>query len=270
MKKQTELETKVGIFVLAGLALILGGILILGSSENFLSSKIRYNAHFPSVDGLISGAKVVIGGIQVGRVDRIFFDMQRKDIQVEFSVSKESSQWIRQNSSAEIATQGVLGDKYLSISPGDTEQPLIPAGSELNNKPTKSLTQFISKGDQLLVNLNNIANSLDHLLKTFETGNRSEIFFQGMATTAKNLSSASEKLNREIEELKLKKISHSLESILEKINNGHGTIGAMINDPSLYDDAKKLVGEVNRNRIIRNLFRRTLKSPEPENKNENN
>lgn len=269
MMKQTELETKVGIFVVAGLTLIMGAILILGSTENFLSTKITYHTHFPNVDGLISGAKVVIGGIQVGKVERIVFDMDTRDIRVELSVSKDSSKWIRKNSTLEIATQGVLGDKYISITPGDTDQPEFEPNSELPNRPTSNLTQFISKGDQLLVNLNNLAISIDRLLKTFETANRSEVFFQSLTNTAKNLSSTSEKLNREVEDLKLKRISQSLESILEKVNNGNGTLGALINDPSLYDDAKKLVGEVNRNRIIRNLVRKTLKDAEAvENKSE--
>lgn len=259
MTKQTELELKVGIFIAAGLALIMGAILILGSNEQFLTSRVKYNAHFPNVDGLIPGAKVVIGGINVGTVQEIIFDMEKKDIRVDFAVSKESAKWIRQDSSVEIATQGVLGDKYISVTPGDASQPEVAAGTELPNRPSKSLSQFISKGDQLMVTLNSLTGSVDRLLKTFEAGNRSETFFQGMASTAKNLSSASEKLNRELDDLRLKRVTHSLDSILEKVNNGNGTLGALLNDPSLYDDAKKLVGEVNRNRIMRNLVRRTIK-----------
>lgn len=270
MNKQTALETKVGFFVITGLTLIMGAILILGSAENFLMSKVQYKSHFPSVDGLTSGAKVVIGGIQVGKVEHIIFDMESRDIRVDISISKESSKWIRKNSSVEIDTQGVLGDKYISIIPGDAEQPELEPGSELPNHPTKNLSQFLSKGDQLLINLNSLTNSLDQLVKGFGTGNRSEIFFQGLATTAKNLSSASEKLNREVDDLKIKKITRSLDSILEKINNGNGTVGALLNDPSLYDNAKKLMGEANRNRIIRNFVRQTLKESESEEKKPEN
>lgn len=259
MAKQVEMEIKVGVFVILGLSLIMIAILILGSTENLLVRKAHYNAHFANVDGLIVGAKVVIGGIHVGTVDRISFDMQKRDIEVDFAVSKESSQWIRQNSTVEISTQGVLGDKYISITPGDPDQALALPGAELPNRPSKSLSQFISKGDQLMVTLNSLSASVDRLFKTFEAGNRSEIFFQGMASTAKNLSSATEKLNQELSDLRLKKVSRNLENILDKINNGNGTLGALLNDPALYDDAKKLIGEVNRNRIMRNLVRKTLK-----------
>lgn len=262
MTKRLEMEVKVGIFVMAGVGLIALAILALGSTENLLSRKVEYNSHFPNVDGLIKGAKVVLGGIQVGTVDKIAFDMETRDIRVDFSVKKDSSAWVRKDSTVEIATQGVLGDKYIAITPGNLDQPPMPTDSEITNRPSKNITQFISKGDQLLANLNNLAITLDRMLKTFESGNRSEIFFQGLATTSKNLASASEKINHEMDNLRIKKILANLEGILEKVNNGTGTLGALVNDPVLYDDAKKLVGEVNRNRIVRNLVRQTIKESE--------
>jgi phospholipid/cholesterol/gamma-HCH transport system substrate-binding protein len=259
MSKQAELEIKVGVFVAAGLGLIMTSILILGSRQNLLASKSHFNSHFPAVDGLIEGAKIVIGGIQVGTVDKISLDLEKRDIRVDFSVSRESANWIRENSTAEIATQGMLGDKYISITAGDPDKSVTASNSEIPYRPGKGLTQFLSKGDQLMVTLNSLATSMDRLVKTFEAGNRSETFFQSLTTTSRNLSSASDKLNRELDDLRLKKISRNLEGILEKINTGNGTLGALLNDPSLYDDAKKLVGEVNRNRIMRNLVRKTLK-----------
>ena len=57
----------------------------------------------------------------------------------------------------------------------------------------------------------------------------------------------------------LKKTIHDVAQIVEKINNGSGTLGALVNDPSLYEDARSLVGGANRNRIIRNLVRKTTK-----------
>ena len=50
-----------------------------------------------------------------------------------------------------------------------------------------------------------------------------------------------------------------MNQIFEKINNGTGTIGALVNDPGLYDEVKALFGGANRNRVIRNLVRQTVK-----------
>jgi phospholipid/cholesterol/gamma-HCH transport system substrate-binding protein len=65
-----------------------------------------------------------------------------------------------------------------------------------------------------------------------------------------------------MDDLKLKKIVKNLESITEKINTGNGTLGALVNDPGLYDNVKALVGQTNRNRILRNLVRQTLRESE--------
>lgn len=262
MAKHVEMEIKVGIFVATGVALLAASILILGSTENLLTRKAIYRSHFTNVDGLITGAKVVLGGIQVGTVDTIAFDSEKRDIRVNFTVAKDSAEWIRADSGVEIATQGVLGDKYIAITPGSLDQAALSPGSEIPNRPSKGLAQFLNKGDQLLVNLNNLAVDLDTLVKNFVKGNRSEMFFQGLTTTSKNLALASEKLNRELDDLRIKKITKNLEGILEKINNGTGTLGALVNDPGLYDNAKKLIGEANRSRIVRNLVRKTIEDAE--------
>ncbi len=260
--KRMETEVKVGFFVSLGLVLIMLAILLLGSAENFLSRKTSYFIHVSNVEGLIQGAKVVLGGVSVGTVQDIKLDNDRRDIRVELAVSQDGASWIHQDATAEIATQGVLGDKFVSILPGNEKLPHLPEKSEIPFVPSKGLTQFLSKGDQLLVTLNSLSGNLDQMVRAFNTGNRSELFFRGMAETSRNLSSATEKINKQLDSLRINKVISNLESITDKINGGTGTVGALINDPSLYDSAKLLVGEANRNRIMRNLVRQTLRDSE--------
>ncbi len=266
MEKNIETEVKVGIFVSIGVGLILLAILILGG-QSLLAQKDHFTAHFTAVDGLIPGTKVTLGGVPVGTVDTIDFNFELHNIQVSFAVIRKSSQWIRTDSTVEIATQGVLGDKYLSINSGSQDQSQLPPGSNIPIRQGKDLSQFLTKGDQLMVTLNSIAISLDHIMKNFDADNRSETFFKGLASTAKNMGQASEKINHELDQIQLKRTITSLSQIFEKINNGTGTIGALINDPALYDQIKALLGGANRNRIIRNLVRQTIKTSE-ENSNQ--
>jgi phospholipid/cholesterol/gamma-HCH transport system substrate-binding protein len=262
MRNTWNLELKVGLFITLGLALILISIIVLGSTESLMTRKNHYHAHFTNVEGLIPGAKVVMGGLQVGTVDEIAFDSSHRDIRVSLQVARAQADWIRGDSAVEIQTQGVLGDKFLTVIRGSDDQAVLPPESELPNRTSAGINQFISKGDQLLVTLQSIAGSMDHLFKTFEANHRSETIFQGMATTAKNLSLTSEKLNQEIADLHLKTVSKNLNGILEKVNNGTGTLGALVNDPGLYDDVKALMGGANRNRVMRNLVRQTIKKNE--------
>ncbi len=265
--KRLEVEVKVGLFVSLGLVLIMLSILILGSTENLMTSQNHYKSRFQNVEGLIQGSKVVLSGIQVGTIEKMEYQGQSYDGQpgsvlVAFSVAKEYSQWIKQGTIAEIQTQGMLGDKYIFLVPGSPDQPTLPNLAEIPGKQSKDISQFVSKGDQLMISLNSIATNLDDLLKNFQSGNRSEMFFQGMASTARNLSLASDKINHQLAGIHLETTQKSLNRILEKIDNGTGTVGQLINDPGLYDDVKAFMGEANQNRIVRNLVRQTIKKSE--------
>ena len=110
-----------------------------------------------------------------------------------------------------------------------------------------------------MTNLNSIASNLDKIVGSLQKNNRADILFESLAQTSRNLSSMSDHLNKEMDGIKLKSSVKNLNGILEKINNGTGTLGALVNDASLYDDVKSLVGGVNRNRIMRNLVRQTIK-----------
>jgi len=269
LAKKTEIELKVGLFVTLGAGLTMLAILVLGSTENLLTKQNKYFVHFANSEGLIVGAKVVLSGLSVGTVENIDYDPAKQNIAVTMAVSKKYGEMMHKDATAEIGTLGLLGDKFITLSPGNPSEGKMPDGGEIPPKVTSGLPQFINKGDALMVTLNSVAASTDKLLKTFESNNRSDTFFQGLASSAKNLSTATEKLNRELDDFHMKAVIKNLNGILEKINDGTGTLGALVNDPGLYDDAKALMGGANRSRIVRNLVRQTIKkneAPEPPSK----
>ncbi len=256
---EKKVEVRVGLFVLAGLAITMISIIVLGGKQSVFTSVNRYRTHFERVDGLVHGAKVTLGGLQVGAVTQISFDPATRGMQVSFSVEKEYATYVRRDSTIEVVTQGVLGDKYLSLNPGDPAQPLIEDSGEIPQGKSNDLSQIITSSDQLVQRLTSTAENLDRILTAFNRGNRAEQFFHSLATTSKNITDLTSRLNEEMSQMKLKSSVNHLNSILEKIDQGRGSMGAFINDPGLYDDAKSLVGQVNRNRIMRNLIRQTIK-----------
>lgn len=262
MPKETEIELKVGLFVSVGVGLILLAILILGGATSMFTRQNHYMMHFPAGDGLITGAKVLLGGISAGTVSEVGFDQEKKNVKVIIAVQRKFESLLREDSQAEIATQGLLGDKFIAISMGTDEAAVLKPESEISVKATKDLAQLLSRSDQLVVTLNRIAGNLDTILASFSTANRSEIFFSGMATTSKNMAQASDRLNKALEEAHLGQIGVRMNSILQKIDRGEGTVGALINDPGMYDDLKSLTGGANRNRVLRNIVRKSIKDSE--------
>lgn len=256
-------EWRAGIFVTLGVALFAIALLTLGGNNRFLNPSQPYFVHFYSVDGLMVGAKVVLSGIHVGTVDDISIDQRTQDVAVKLAIQDRFTQWVREGSTAEMATMGVLGDKFIKLTRGNPDAAALPNGAIIPSGNPKDLSQVLNKGDALLVTLNSIAGGLEKLIKGFEKGNRSERFADNLALSSERLASVSQKMDRELDKLQLSDAIKNLNSILQKINDGQGTLGALINDPALYDDAKALVGGANRSRIVRNLVRQTIKNQEP-------
>src|SRR5690606_15290283 len=162
-------------------------------------------------------------GIPVGTVNEVEYDPENKNVRIEIGVDKDYAQHVVEGSQVEIMTQGVLGDKYVAIHPGSGNTPL-PEGAEIPNLPTSDMSAFISKRDQLMANLNSATESLNRILRALEKGNRIDTIADGLASTSKNLAAFTQGL----EGKNLNKTTRHLGDILEKINNGSGTLGALV------------------------------------------
>ncbi len=251
MRDNRVKDFKVGIFVTMGVAFSMVTILVLGGTESLFTRKISYRTHFPTANGVLGGSKVVLSGLPVGTVTEVEYNPEGKNVLMEMTIQRQYSKYVTDGTTVEILTQGVLGDKYLAINPGEGSAP-IPEDGEIPNLPVQDMSAFIDKGDQLMANLNLTVGSLNRILGSLEKGNRID-------TIANNLAAASKGFADVANSKSLSRSTKSLADILEKVENGTGTLGALVNDPGLYEDARALVGGANRNRIVRNLVRKTAK-----------
>lgn len=118
MKKPT-LETAVGLFVIAGL-LCIGYLTIkLGKMELIGDNYYTLQARFQSVSGLTLGGRVEIAGVQVGTVDAIRLDPDRQIAVLSMKIEKDVV--LTDDVIASIKTSGLIGDKYVKLSPGGSD-----------------------------------------------------------------------------------------------------------------------------------------------------
>lgn len=262
MNNRLDTDIKVGLFVITATALLMASVFFLGGMDGLFVSKTQYHSLFKKSDGLMIGTKVQLNGIKAGLVDRIEFDKKSNRVRVSYTVQKQFSEWVRLDSMVEVLTQGMLGDKYLSISAGSLDKDELSSGSRIPVKEGKAISEMIAEGGDLMGSLNRIAMSLERILGTLEQKDRGERIFEGLANTATQMDEITKTLNAEFKGIQMKEAVAHLKSILAKIDQGNGTVGALINDPALYDDAKSLIGGMNRNRIMRNLVRQTIRESE--------
>jgi len=120
--KKYALETWVGVFVLAGLLCVAYLTVKLGKVDISDSDYYAVEAVFGDVSGLVRGAWVEISGVRVGKVDAIDLDPKTKTARVRLKIRNEVA--LTDDVIASIKTSGLIGDKYVKLSPGGAGVPL--------------------------------------------------------------------------------------------------------------------------------------------------
>jgi phospholipid/cholesterol/gamma-HCH transport system substrate-binding protein len=137
--KKTEIS--VGIFMIMGMACLVYLSVNLGSVELFGSNVYTIDATFGSIEGLEPGASVEIAGVPVGKVKRI--TLEENNALVKMEIKKGTK--ISDDTIASIRTKGVIGDKFVKLSPGGSEDLLEDSDSLMDTESAISLEELISK-----------------------------------------------------------------------------------------------------------------------------
>ena len=124
--RKLGVETAVGLFLVVGI-LCLGYLSIrLGKLELVGGDDVPVTAEFSTVAGLKQGANVEIAGVEVGKVDAI--DIRDYKAVVRMRVRRGLR--LQEDTIASVRTRGLIGDKYINLSPGASDQ-LIPPGGKI-------------------------------------------------------------------------------------------------------------------------------------------
>jgi len=138
--RRFDIEFAVGLFVLAGI-LSLGYLSIkLGKMEVIGGGGYEIQAMFSNSGGLKTGASVVISGVEVGRVKSISLE----DYQAKVVMVLPQDIKIQEDAIASIKTKGLIGEKYVEITPGASDIVLKPGERIRDTQPAVDLEQLIS------------------------------------------------------------------------------------------------------------------------------
>ena len=142
MKKGTT-ETAVGIFVLIGI-LCTGYLAVkLGRMEWFGQNYYTVDAYFTSVTGLKPGAVVELAGVQVGQVAAIDLDTKSDMARVGLKIQKGIV--VRDDVIASVKTEGLIGDKFIKLTPGGAGTPLENGGTIMDTESALDIEELLSK-----------------------------------------------------------------------------------------------------------------------------
>lgn len=265
MKNQKAINFRVGLFVIIAICVLSTIVFLLGGEQNYFEKSYTLRTSFKNTAGLIKGAAVRLSGVRIGAVTDLGFakdPVGDKVINVTMLVNKQGMSRLNPDSRATIKTEGLLGDKFIEILPGQ-EPPLtdLPDNLIIQSQTPIEFASIIGQSGDLITNVISISKSLDKIVKGIGEGKNLENINQTIASVKassealqKNMEaiaqgdgilntmiygpkdSSGEKL-KENTLIRLNRTVAKLDTLLNQINNGNGAIGAL-----LYDE--KLTGEI--------------------------
>jgi phospholipid/cholesterol/gamma-HCH transport system substrate-binding protein len=204
-------EQRVGLFFLGGILLFVGFIEATVGSGLF-SRGYRVWAEFPDVQGLTTGAQVRVAGVKAGAVRAI--ELQPDRVRVGMDIRRDVE--LHEDAVARLDFQALSGARFVTIDRGSASRPRIGPDATLRSESAAGISQMVDELDKVGRSLRDLSDSLnenqDRLLKT--VSEMLEENRQGLHQTVENLG-----------------------GITQKLASNEGTLGRLLNDPTLYDEA---------------------------------
>ena len=235
MKRSTFItwdQLKVGLLILAALAVMVLAVFQLGRAANLFSDRYELVTFLPNANGLRVGGQVTVAGQIAGAVKKIEFlpvdgDSTRNLI-VTVGVDEKLRDQIRGDSKARLRTMGLLGDKIFDISPGTPRYAVLQPGDTLPLGESLDLENVIQRASGAVDDMV----GLTHDLRDITGG-----IVRGEGTVGQLLT------NRTLYD-ELTATLGRTNQMLTRLQNRNGTIGRLIEDPRLYDNAVRAIASV--------------------------
>jgi phospholipid/cholesterol/gamma-HCH transport system substrate-binding protein len=139
--EKTKLEMVVGIFVLVGILCLAYLSIKLGKLEMIGGEVYEVEAQFNSASGLKPGSTIEIAGVEVGRVRGITLIEDRAKVKLAVNNSVK----LYTDTIASIKTRGIIGEKFLALSPGGGGDPLKPGDTIRDTESGLDLEQLVGQ-----------------------------------------------------------------------------------------------------------------------------
>ncbi len=136
-RKKASMVAAVGLFILTGCLCLVYLCVTLGKLEILEGPYYVVYGEFDSVAGLKAGASVEIAGVDVGRVDRITFDRKTEQAKVFMRIRQGIK--LTDDVIASVRTQGIIGDKFIALTPGGSDHVLGNNGQIIDTESSVDL-----------------------------------------------------------------------------------------------------------------------------------
>ena len=242
-------EAKVGAFTIIGIILFIAGILFVGRVDIFGKSQISITGEFTQVNGLKNGNSVRFSGVDIGNVSDI--EITPRGVVVKMKIDEKTPVPI--DSSFTLSSDGFLGEKFIQISPGQSNIYLHDGdsirgdGADAMDKAMQSAQKLMEGTEKMLQSINNIIgdpatqNALKYSLQSTATvADNAVVITQNMANVTAQLNQAAQQFNPDGNAGNdMRAVLTNLKQTTERIDNMARSMESTVTDPIAQENIKE-------------------------------
>ena len=220
MNNEKGFTWKLGMFVVIGLVLFVAAIYFVGLQKNLFGSTLHLRTQFKSVSGLKVGNNVRLSGINIGTVDEINL-ITDTSVMVDLLIKSEAQQFIKSDATATIGSDGLMGDKVLTINAGTTAGRTVKDNDIIASRRSVEMEDLMSSVKASVDNAGIITAQLAEF--SFKMNNGKSVISRMMTDEGFSNSLKSTLTNLETS-------SQEFAKFTTKMNDGKGALSKLISD----------------------------------------
>ncbi|WP_338644869.1 MlaD family protein [Flavobacterium sp. KS-LB2] len=223
MNKESGYQWKLGMFVIIGLVLFVTTIYFVGKQKNLFGATFELNSKFNSVNGLEVGNNVRFSGINIGTVEEIEF-LTDTSVVIKLVIKEEVRKYIKKDAIASISSDGLMGDKVLTISSGRDSNVIVEDNDNIASKQAIEMDDLMVSVKKSVDNAGVITAQLAQFSYSMNNGN---------GALSKLVSD--EEFGNSIKNMvtNLENSSNEFEKFTVKMNNGKGALSKFVTDEKM-------------------------------------
>jgi phospholipid/cholesterol/gamma-HCH transport system substrate-binding protein len=223
MVQNSNYKYKLGVFVIVGLAIFIAAIYYIGKSKNIFASTVTLNSTFTNVGGLKEGNNVRFSGINIGTIKNIEFISDSLVI-VNFIIQEEVQKYIKTDAKTSIGSDGLMGDKVLTITPGRISNKMVAENATIISTKSVEIEDMMKGFQKSVDNAEIITAQLALFTKKMNNND-------GLLSKIMTDEKFSNSLTNTLEDIE--KSAANFSTFTKNMNNKNGVLSKLINDEKL-------------------------------------
>lgn len=240
MENKLTRNSKLGIFVLAGLVFLVLLLYMIGKNQNLFGSTFTLKAHFENVQGLSSGNNIRYSGIHAGTVKEVTI-LNDTLIEVTMNIRKRLKKHIRKNAFASIGTDGLVGNKIINILPVKEPASYVEDGDTLCAKKTIDTDEMLQSLAKTAENISYIAGELK---TTVSRINSSQTLWKLLDDESLPKNIRTSLVNVRLATSNAVDVTGNLDELVKGIKDGKGSLGTLLTDTSFAGNLTEAIEKI--------------------------